>query len=63
MIAESPATALPQQQRVVAESPSTLSVHRVAAMLQVLLAARRGARTPEARSQDEAYWYTVARGI
>jgi hypothetical protein len=63
MIAESPATALSQQQRVVAQSPSTLSVHRVAALLQVLLAARRGARAQDVRNQDEGYWYTVARGI
>jgi hypothetical protein len=36
----------------------TLSLHRIAATLQVVLATRRAAR-----DEEHAYWYTVARGM
>jgi hypothetical protein len=58
MIAESPALALQEEPHIVTDPPRTLSLNRVAAMLQVLLAARRGART-----EDEVYWYTIGRGL
>jgi hypothetical protein len=35
-----------------------LTLNRIAAALQVLLATRRAAR-----SEEHAYWYTVARGM
>jgi hypothetical protein len=35
-----------------------LSLNRIAAALQVLLATRRAAR-----NEEHAYWYTVARGM
>jgi hypothetical protein len=42
------------------ESPTDgeLSLKRVVSSLQVLLASRRAAR-----SQEHAYWYTIARGM
>jgi len=58
MIAESAVLAVPEQQDRVTDPARTLSLNRVAATLQVLLAARRRART-----EDEAYWYTIARGL
>jgi hypothetical protein len=58
MIAESPALALPEEPHIVTDPPRTLSLSRVAATLQILLAARRGAE-----SDDEAYWYTIGRGL
>jgi hypothetical protein len=58
MIAEPPALALQEEPSIVTDPPRTLSLNRVAATLQVLLAARRGAR-----SEDEAYWYTIGRGL
>jgi len=45
----------------ISSSPSEaaqLSLSRVVASLQVLLAARRAAR-----SDEHAYWYTIARGM
>ena len=41
-----------------ADFDGTLSVNRIVATLQIMLAARRAAR-----SEDDAYWYTVARGM
>jgi len=35
-----------------------LSLNRIAAALQVVLATRRAAR-----SEEHAYWYTIARGM
>ena len=58
MIAESPAFAVQEEQASLTEPARTLSLNRVAATLQVLLAARRRART-----EDAAYWYTIARGL
>jgi len=63
MPAQSPsrsiAIALPQQ---VAETgrdmDNKLSLKRIAATLQLMLATRRAAR-----SEEHAYWYTVARGM
>ena len=49
--AEAPATSRPSQ-------AAELSLSRVVASLQVLLAARRAAR-----SDEHAYWYTIARGM
>ncbi len=53
------AIALPQQ---VAETgrdmDNKLSLKRIAATLQLMLATRRAAR-----SEEHAYWYTVARGM
>jgi hypothetical protein len=49
--AESPITSGQSQ-------PAELSLSRVVASLQVLLAARRAAR-----SDEHAYWYTIARGM
>jgi len=59
MIAETPAIAQPQSQTEPAriEQPS-MTVGRVVASLQVLLATRRAAR-----NEDHAYWYTIARGM
>jgi hypothetical protein len=60
MIAESPATidaiALPEQ-RPTSERPP-MSLQRVVSALQVILATRRAVR-----SEEHAYWYTVARGM
>jgi len=64
MIAEAPASTEPENQvelplsAAQAVEPSSLSVGRVVASLQVLLAIRRAAR-----HADEAYWYTIARGM
>jgi hypothetical protein len=63
MPAQSPtaiAIALPQRfaETAPTERENTLSLNRIAASLQVLLASRRAAR-----SEAHAYWYTVARGM
>ena len=67
MIAESPATitlpnasSLPNAAAADAESRAdgTLSLSRMVATLQVVLAARRAAR-----NEEHAYWYTIARGM
>ena len=65
MPAQSPtaiAIAIALPQRVAEPAPveraNTLSLNRIAASLQVLLASRRAAR-----SAEHAYWYTVARGM
>jgi hypothetical protein len=59
VIAEHPTTKVAHlelvQSRV--DEPS-LSVGRVVASLQLLLAVRR-----DARNQDHAYWYTISRGL
>ena len=53
------AIALPQQDAQMAyEAESKLSLNRIAAALQLLLATRRAAR-----NEEHAYWYTVARGM
>ena len=53
------AIALPQSAAQTAnEADSELSLNRIVAALQLLLATRRAAR-----SEEHAYWYTVARGI
>lgn len=44
--------------RTEAQAAHPLSLRRIAATLQLLLATRRAAR-----SEDHAYWYTVARGM
>jgi hypothetical protein len=64
MLATSPArptAVIELPQTVVAtapELPARFSLIRVAAALQVALATRRAAR-----SEEHAYWYTVARGM
>ena len=63
MPAQSPsssiAIALPQSAaETVPEVANKLSLNRIAAALQVLLATRRAAR-----NEEHAYWYTVARGM
>jgi len=54
------AIALPQQDAQLAyeAESSKLSLNRIAAALQLLLATRRAAR-----NEEHAYWYTVARGM
>ncbi len=53
------AIALPQEHAQSAfEAERKLSLNRIVAALQLLLATRRAAR-----SEDHAYWYTVARGM
>jgi hypothetical protein len=55
----STAIALPQRTPESApDKDSKLTLNRIAAALQVLLATRRAAR-----SEEHAYWYTVARGM
>jgi hypothetical protein len=60
MIAESPATIddvdLQEQRQTSKGQP--ISLQRVVGALQVMLATRRAVR-----SEDHAYWYTVARGM
>jgi hypothetical protein len=67
MIAESPATIpLPNASTLPNASPAdadshadaTLSLSRIVATLQVVLATRRAAR-----NEEHAYWYNVARGM
>jgi hypothetical protein len=66
MIAESTASASPASSYVPSalqpEAPSQarpeLSLNRIVATLQVLLASRRAAR-----NEDYAYWYNAARGL
>jgi hypothetical protein len=63
MPAQSPSTsiAIARPQSVADTAPevdNTLSLNRIVASLQLLLATRRAAR-----SEDHAYWYTVARGM
>jgi hypothetical protein len=66
MPAQSPtsiAIALPQRASETAPArESKLSLNRIVAALQVLLATRRATRRA-ARNEDHAYWYTVARGM
>jgi hypothetical protein len=59
MIAEAPTIAQPQTQAEATHvhQPS-ISIARVVAGLQVLLATRRAVH-----NEDPAYWYTVARGM
>jgi hypothetical protein len=59
MIAESPAPSARLQEPAAqsAEQPA-LSLSRIVASLQVVLATRRAAH-----SEEYAYWYTVARGM
>ncbi len=53
------AIALPQQAVGIGrEMDNKLSLKRIAATLQLMLATRRAAR-----SEEHAYWYTVARGM
>ena len=62
MSAQSPtstAIALPHRASETApERENKLSLNRIAAALQVLLATRRAAR-----NEEHAYWYSVARGM
>jgi hypothetical protein len=66
MIAESPASATatttalhkPEQADARRTPEPLLSLGRVAATLQVILAARRAAH-----SEEHAYWYTIMRGM
>jgi len=60
MIAESPAITLetPGKDKEIAPVAPEFSLKRIVASLQILLAARR-----EARSNDHAIWYTIARGL
>jgi len=59
MIAETAvATTQETATRIQAEHTGPLSVSRIAAALQVVLATRRAAR-----NEEHAYWYTVARGM
>jgi hypothetical protein len=53
------AIALPQSFAETApEAGNKLSLNRIVAALQLLLATRRAAR-----NEEHAYWYTVARGL
>ena len=54
----SPSIAIARPQPVAPESDGKLSLNRIAAALQVILATRRAAR-----SEEHAYWYTIARGM
>jgi hypothetical protein len=63
MLAQAPspaiAIALPQPVTEIApEFEGKLSLNRIAAVLQVVLAIRRAAR-----NEQHAYWYTVVRGM
>ncbi len=62
MIAQSTAAAVALPEPVAAQSALKpeikLSLHRIAASLQLVLATRRAAY-----SEEHAYWYTVARGL
>lgn len=61
MLTQSPAVVQPLSQpasETKAEVDGSLSLNRIAAALQVVLATRRAAR-----SEEHAYWYAVARGI
>jgi hypothetical protein len=53
MIAQQPSTVLQQPRHA-----EPISFKRIVALLQVALASRRGALT-----DDDRYWYTVARGM
>ena len=57
MIAESAIAAQDTTKRQ-SQPVQPLSLNRIAATLQVVLATRRAAR-----SEEHAYWYTVARGM
>jgi hypothetical protein len=56
-IAHSPAFASTAAEMSQVERP-TLTLQRVVASLQVILAARRATR-----NDDHAYWYTISRGM
>ena len=60
MIAEAPVHSAVEQSAAVPQSEvrAPLSLNHIAAALQVVLATRRAAR-----SEEHAYWYTVARGM
>jgi hypothetical protein len=58
MIAESAVAAQDTASRRQQPVAQPLSLNRIAAALQVVLATRRAAR-----SEEHAYWYTVARGM
>ncbi len=58
MIAESPALALREEPHIVTDPPRVLSLNRVVASLQVMLAARRYSRT-----EEYGHWYNIARGM
>jgi hypothetical protein len=60
VIAEAPAHSAVQESKAVPQSDvrAPLSLNRIAAALQVVLATRRAAR-----SEEHAYWYTIARGM
>jgi len=60
MIAESPSitSETSGQHKEIAPVAPQFSLKRIVASLQILLAARR-----EARRNDHAFWYTIARGL
>jgi hypothetical protein len=58
MIAEQPSTSVQEPRADRAESVQPISLQRVVAELQVVLATRRAAV-----SDDYTYWYTIARGM
>jgi hypothetical protein len=59
VIAEAPAPSAVQESTAAqSDIPAPLSLNRIVAALQVMLATRRAAR-----NEEHAYWYTVARGM
>ncbi len=58
MIAESPAIAVQEDQHTVTDGATPMSLNRVVASLQVMLAARRYSRT-----EEYVHWYNIARGM
>jgi len=58
MIAQPPSTAFQQPRVDQVDQPEPISLKRVVASLQLALATRRAAPTDE-----DKYWYTIARGM
>jgi hypothetical protein len=58
MLAQQPSIALQQPRAEQSDDAESMSVKRIVAVLQVVLATRRAAY-----SEDNLYWYSVARGM
>jgi hypothetical protein len=59
MIADQPAAALQPSRPEPSDRREPISLNRIVGVLQIVLAARRAAPATD----DEQYWYTVARGM
>jgi hypothetical protein len=58
MLAQKPAISVQQPRSVALETVEPISVKRIVAALQVVLATRRAAY-----SDENMYWYSLARGM